>query len=418
MYAAGDDAGGVSLWRMFRKKEAVTSPIDKSNTEPLNINVDRCRNEEEVGNMESDVQKESKLQSFLNVNHLTRSNDPRAEGDGEYISTQSSEERDKDGKKEIERISTLRFMPNSELLLVGTNKRLLLIVISTPHGPGYGPGTDSSINCENRNVWNASQPYGSPLLPFSPTARQQSLSHWLSHSPSPYLRHKQPYSSCIDTEYGVSFVSWVELDRVPSHCEGLFSVSVGESNSNRDTADIGRNVRYEEGSSEQCIILWKVVVEDEAARLQRDISDLNTQADASTNNDERPIEGPKTLDSTTALKESDSKIKNKERAGSIFSLPSLSFFNNASRPKPEQSPSASLITELNLNLRQEKELSLRKSRRNSSTNARSNFDVELDDASDCRVYRFKWTDEMFLTAFKNLKTIPQAALEDHLSKYY
>ena len=77
------------------------------------------------------------------------------------------------------------------------------------------------------------------------------------------------------------------------------------------------------------------------------------------------------------------------------------------------------IPALNLNLKEEKETPfMNDDSKNNRTTARSNFDVDVDDLSYCRVYRLKWTAEMFRTAFKNSKAIPQHALEDHLSKIY
>ena len=82
--------------------------------------------------------------------------------------------------------------------------------------------------------------------------------------------------------------------------------------------------------------------------------------------------------------------------------------------------------ELNLNLRQEKE-EINKSGKNKkgtysaystvqSPGIERNMDFE--EISDCRVYRFEWTDGMFDIAFQGLKNVPRNALEDYLMKYF
>ena len=277
-----------------------------------------------------------------------------------------------------ERVVTLQFLPNSELLLVGTNKRLLLIVVGAAATPGAAtvqasdldPGLNSGI-CGD--VWNVSiDLLRDSSNTFSPQAREQSLSHWLSQSPTPYKRQYMNMNMNTDAskDSDMTFVSWIELDQVPPYCEGIFSMSVGpEGGQGGSEHGSGSGSGSEQGrgqgqgqDEEMSIFLWKVILQLEVPILDRDVL----------------VPVPASADTVT--------------------------------PK---------IPALNLNLKEEKETPfMNDDSKNNRTTARSNFDVDVDDLSDCRVYRLKWTAEMFRTAFKNSKAIPQHALEDHLSKIY
>jgi hypothetical protein len=406
LYVAGDDTGGVSLWRIF-PKSAQNVP-DKQSVDgrpPL------PPGEKKGEKGRNDVHQESRLLCFMNVNYIHRTDDSATATTIDAAGTADTGSND-------ERIVTLRFLPNTELLLVGTNKRLLLILIGNVEEPGSNSGTGG-----DKNMWDSTSGAA-----FSPSTRQRTLSHWLSHSPSPSKRAKTQSLKGEDT----TFMSWVELDRVPAHCEGIFSMSVGvgEGEGEGDGQGDGTNktpLTPTVGSpgvccEDQSIILWKVVVDCETSRSSRDRVRKHDPEDRTL---------PPNIPEETGGVPSDPKplniaVPKEEKNGSIFSMPSLqTFFNSTTHGT--SSPTAPLATppqtpskyELNLNLKQEKEQSVRKDRGNKSTGfLKKNFDVDLDDMSDCRVYRFKWTDEMFCTAFQNLKTVPQRALEDHLSKYY
>lgn len=393
LYAAGDDTGGVSLWRIF-PKISENVPSRRQNTEEEKY--------QEPEKKDTDLPFESKLQCFLNINCLLRT-----------VDSTSPDSPCPGVHREDERVVTLKFLPNSELLLIGTNKRLLLIVIGTP-SMHPGPGTESGINEPNINIWNSTQV---PSGPFSPLSRQQHLSHWLSHSPSPYKKSFPILKGQKGAE--MTFLSYVELDRVPSHCEGIFSMSVGTdptlgggNNGGDPVGGVGgTNDEDNLAGGNQSTILWKVVVEQDSAKLAKSntFDRHNNVVEISRRTVSSSVD-PRPTNSTTK----------EEKNVSIFSMPSLqTFFNPPSHSSTpgNMTPQTPIKPELNLNLKQEKEMTDRKGKRN-SVSYKNNFDVDLDDASDCRVYRFNWTDEMFLSAFQGLKTIPHVALQDHLSKYY
>ena len=421
LYVAGDDTGGVSLWRIFPKS---TQNVPE-NQQSIDGRPPLPQGEKKEERGRNDVHLESRLLCFMNVNYIhrtaetttttsTTSTTTAAAGTAGAVDNQTST-----GGCTDERIVTLRFLPNTELLLVGTNKRLLLILIGNVED--QDSGSSSGIS-GLKNLWDATASGAAS----SPSTRQRSLSHWLSHSPSPSKKAKTQSLKGEDT----TFMSWVELDRVPAHCEGIFSMSVGVGEGDRDREGDGQNkapsspiggnpgVSYED----QSIILWKVVVDCEPSMPTRERVRKYDSEDRTL----QPNSPKETGGVPAELRPPNITVPKEERNGSIFSLPSLqTFFHSSSlgsssptaiKSTPPQTPSK---YELNLNLKQEKEQSTRRDRGNKSTGfLRKNFDVDLDDMSDCRVYRFKWTDEMFCTAFQNLKTVPQRALEDHLSKYY
>lgn len=404
----------------------------------------------------------SELQCFLNVNCLPRL--PYASTHNSYTGTENRNNEEKDGAKEEEkvvekeeRVVTLQFLPNSELLLVGTNKRLLLIVVGAAatataavmQVPAPDPGPDSGI-CGD--VWNV---YIDPLKDssnaFSPQAREQSLSHWLSQSPTPY---KRQYMNMYMNTHAVkdsemTFISWIELDQVPPYCDGIFSMSVGPEGG-QGGSEHGSGSGSEQGQGqeqEMSIFLWKVIVQSEVPLLDRDVSVSDMLEAAIT---------PAQLDAHAVDKPQPSTVKpDKSQGGTIFSFfsssaPAPALSSTASNsvsvrtapptpapvlvpapapvsvPVPVPAParaSPDTVTPkkpaLNLNLKEEKETPcMNNDSKNTRTTARSNFDVDVDDLPDCRVYRLKWTEEMFQTAFKNSKAIPQHALEDHLSKIF
>ena len=542
-YCAGDDCGGVSLWRIAPRTAPSAPPPATHHTGDRNRvrdwegdrdrDVHRGRNQEESkesgftgedidnGNEsdidngddadddenendgESSITVGSVLQSFLNVNCLPRfshiSEDRSCADTGE----RNNEEKVQDKAKD-ERIVTLQFLPNSELLLVGTNKRLLLVVVGAMQDPGPSSGICG-------DVWNVStlDPYGSsdafpPSASASARAREQSLSHWLSQSPSPYKRQNTNTSENIDVNMNMSmdtskeseryFISWVELDHVPPHCEGIFSMSVGSESGQSggvsgteqgqgqgqgqgegEGLELGKeqelqqeHKQEQEQEQEMSIFLWKVIVQYEVPLLEREGSKSSSLSEVlltpRQSDDDLMLA---TAAAAAAAYKSKSKAKpltnksEKSKGGALFSLPS--FFTSTATATAQQSgrsnnvpvsttapvsvqvpvpvPALALglalsvsdnVTPkkqaLNLNLKEEKETpccvqayarSSSSSRDNSnSTNKRSNVDVEVDGDSDCRVYRLKWSEEMFLSAFKNSRSIPQRALEDHLTKIF
>jgi hypothetical protein len=449
---------------------------DLDNDDDIDNDNDKFNNENEEN--ASSITVGPELQCFLNVNCLTRQ--PYASTHNSYTGTENrnKEENDdgEDGEKVVEkeeRVVTLQFLPNSELLLVGTNKRLLLIVVgaanatTTVQCPGLDSGPNTGI-CGD--VWNVSiDPLrDSNYTAFSLQAREQSLSHWLSQSPTPY---KRQYMNMImntnaSKDNEVTFISWIELDQVPPYCEGIFSMSVGpegghgvseHGSGSGSGSEQGQGQGQGQGQDEEMsIFLWKVIVQSEVPELDRDVS-------GSTSDMLEAALTPAQLDAHTADKPMPSTAKpDKNQGGTLFS-----FFSSSPAPAPVQSATASnsvpvsttpptpvpvpapitalvpapapmsvpapvlvpvpaspdTVTPkkpaLNLNLKEEKETPfMNNDSKNSRTTARSNFDVDVDDLSDCRVYRLKWTAEMFRTAFKNSKAIPQHALEDHLSKIF
>ena len=533
-YCAGDDCGGVSLWRIFPRTAPAPSvpPPATHHTRDRNRDRDwdrdrdrdvhRGRNQEESkesgftgedidnghdsdidngddGDGDEDENENdsgssitvgSVLQCFLNVNCLPRlshiSEDRSCEDTGERERNDEEKMQDKVKVKD-ERIVTLQFLPNSELLLVGTNRRLLLIVVGAMQDPGPSSGICG-------DVWNVStlDPYragtstitGSDVFSPSARAREQSLSHWLSQSPSPYKRQNtnknidMNMNMNISKESESSFVSWVELDHVPPHCEGIFSMSVGsesgqfggvsgteqgQGQGQGQGLELGKEQEQEqeqqieqEHEQEMSIFLWKVIVQSEVPSLEREGSKSSSLSEVQLT-PRQPDDGvtPAVTATATATAEK-SKVKpvtnksEKSKGGALFSLPS--FFSSTAQqsaksnnvpvsataqvPAPLPVPVLALALSvpdnvnvtpkkqaLNLNLKEEKEtpccVHADASSRDNSTNKRlGNFDAEGDDDSDCRVYRLKWSEEMFLSAFKNLRSIPQMALEDHLTKIF
>lgn len=520
-YCAGDDCGGVSLWRIFpciapapsapppathhtgdrnrdrdwdrdrdrdvhrgrnqeeSKESGFTGEdIDNGNDSDID-NGDDGDEDENENDSENSITVRSVLQCFLNVNCLPRLSDTpeirSCENTGERNRSNEAKEQDKVKVKD-ERIVTLQFLPNSELLLVGTNRRLLLIVVGAMQDPGPSSGICG-------DVWNVSilDPYragtsastgaitSSDVFSPSARAREQSLSNWLSQSPSPYKR--QDMNKNINMNMDISkeseryFVSWVELDHVPPHCEGIFSMSVGsesgqfggvtgieQGQGQGQGLELGKEQEQEQ-EQEMSIFLWKVIVQSEVPSLEREGSKSSSLMEVLLT----PRQSDDGVTPGTAAEAADkSKMKpvsnksEKSKGGALFSLPS--FFtstaqqsaksNNvsisATAPVPVPSPVPALAIApsvpdnvnvtpkkqaLNLNLKEEKEtpccVRADASSRGNSTNKRlGNFDVDVDDASDCRVYRLKWSEEMFRSAFKNLRSIPQRALEDHLTKIF
>ena len=457
-YCAGDDSGGVSLWRIF-PRPAPSAPSARHHTGDQDMDRDRGKNQEESKESgfleednrdfdndddngdedenegESSIAVGSVLQCFLNVNCLPRLPDVSVHNSYEDTKKRNNEGKNQGKQKEKEeRIVTLQFLPNSELLLVGTNKRLLLIVVGTTQD--FGPSTEIC-----GDVWNvsSSDPFRVSSGAFSPHARELSLSQWLSQSPTPYRRQyiNMNMNSFKDSE--MTFVSWVELDHVPPYCEGIFSMSVGSKGEKcgdeNSTDRVGCQGLGLDKEKELSIFLWKVVVQSEVPTLDREGSKSSDMVEimiAPRQADANPIDKSKSKSSITK--------PDKRKGGSLFSLPT--FFSSSVQPSSNSSnvhvtttssvpvPALAFALQenrtpkkaaLNLNLKEEKETPcVRADSRNNNnrTNARSNFDFEVDDVSDCRVYRLKWTEEMFRTAFKNSKAIPQAALEDHLSKIF
>ena len=261
---------------------------------------------------------------------------------------------------------------------------------------------------------------------------------------------------------GINFLSWVELDRVPSTCQGVFSMSVSvcapvvpgpeklliPETLNQLEVDIttgNGSVKNEEdknciisGKDEtRSIILWKVVVEN----------DKNTKKENMYGRNNRPVNSDKNSNySPTSLSarlfgNDDKKNKNNQPPSSIFSLSNflnskISFTplqliqnklngeNQISTPPVQSALSSPVLTfnnenknELNLNLKQEKEENIVKNN-NSAKNSPKFKIQDPEEMSDCRVYRFEWTDGMFDIAFQGLKNIPCLATNDYLTKFY
>ena len=491
LYCAGDDCGGVSLWRIVpciaphpylharshSKGQQRDCDRDRNRNRDRSISLEESKElgfvDEDDGDLDNDHDNDQEneesassitvapeLQCFLNVNCLPRL--PYASTHNSYAGTENrnkGEQYGDEGGEKVaekeERVVTMQFLPNSELLLVGTNKRLLLIVVGAAAAADMqGSDPDSGPNtgiCGD--VWDASiDPLmTSNYIAFSPHAREQSLSHWLSQSPTPYKRQHMNMNmnthALKDSE--MTFISWIELDQVPPYCDGIFSMSVG-SGGGQGGSEHGGGSESEQGQDQEMpIFLWKVIVQSEVPLLDRDVSASDVLEAALT---------PAQLDAHTADKPKPSATKpDKSQGGTVFSFfsstasapahaQSATASNNASvsttpptpvpalvpapapAPVPAPIPTPALASPdtvtpkkpaLNLNLKEEKETPYKNDdSKNNRTTARSNFDVDVDDLSDCRVYRLKWTEEMFRTAFKNSKAIPQHALEDHLSKIF
>ena len=206
------------------------------------------------------VQQESRLQCFLDINYLTRSGGNQSP-------------RNANGKVEVEKIVTLQFLPNKEFLMIGTNRRLILVVLGPAKYQGvlYGSGMYP-------NIWNQS------VQGLLSQSKENCLSNWFSQSPLSSPRVERNDNNNDDDDYydnenynendtfseksfkndndidlknykniyenknrknennkleengtkrekkslnkGIRFLSWVELDRVPSNCQGIFSMSV------------------------------------------------------------------------------------------------------------------------------------------------------------------------------------------------
>lgn len=439
LFVAGDDTGGVSLWRIIPK-----SAENIPGNQPSVDGSPRMPGGEKGESGRSELHQESKLLAYMNVNRVHRHPvDPTAAtataNDGTVNGTSTGDVAagtiadsstsaayatgactQPSSGENPERIVTLRFLPNTELLLIGTNKRLLLVVVGTiekDHRPTSGTEGVS-------NWWSSSQ----FVAQGGVTRQQRSLLHWLSHSPSPT---KKANTQSLKGD-GTTFMSWVELDRVPAHCEGIFSMSVGVGEGDGDSKGEGDGPDKAPSSliggspgvccDDQSIILWKVVVDCETSRSSKE---RVRKYDA----EDRTLQP--NIPEDTGVVPSDVRplsvvLPKEERSGSMFSMPSLqTLFNSATLGS--SSPTAVLATppqtpskhELNLNLKQEKEQSVRRDKSSKSNGfLRKNVDVDLDDTSDCRVYRFKWTDEMFCTAFQGLQTVPIDALQDHQSIFY
>jgi hypothetical protein len=376
-----------------------------------------------------------------------------------YTGTENRNTEENDGKEggekvvqKEERVVTLQFLPNSELLLVGTNKRLLLIVVGAADAAATTvqcPDPDSGLStgiCGD--VWNVSiDPLrDSNNTAFSPQAREQSLSLWLSQSPTPYKRQymNMNMSTNASKDSEMTFISWIELDQVPPYCDGIFSMSVGPEggqggSESGNGSEQGQGQGQGQGQEEDMsIFLWKVIVQSEVHELDRDMSESTwdmleaaltpAQLDAHTADKPMPNQGGTVF----SFFSSSAQSATASNSVPVSTTPPKPVHVLVPAPAPVPLPvpvpgpalaSPDTVTpkkpDLNLNLKEEKETPCANDNsKNSRTTARSNFDVDIDDLSDCRVYRLKWTKEMFRTAFKNSKAIPQHALEDHLSKIF
>ena len=509
LYAAGDDSGGVSLWKVYPKSQGGIGPFSKKKKD----NNQSSSKYNEKNEKSTYIQEESRLQCFLNINHLIRivgSHSPR------NTTSNNNEE------AEVEKIVTLQFLPNKEFLLIGSNKRLILVVLGPAKFQGqlYGSGIYP-------NIWNQSV-HG--LMSHS---KECSFFNWLSQSPlsSPCnkIRNKSEIDIDIDDDNsnsnsnsndnndnnddkninnnninnnnndnnnynnkknGLSFLSWVELDRVPSSCQGIFSMSVSvcaptdlgsstesalnslnstdsgfglndynndssNNNNNSNNNNSNENNNDNDNSNDnnvkitsntemikeevRKIILWKVVVENEQITDKKMSKYVNN--DRVSHSDKLENKSPTSSSSSSSI--SSRFFGNDENSNSIFSLPNISiptFLNSKNNSTVAQSkqnnfkennmipPSIQTIPPvltqknndniriLNLNLRQEKEE--KKMKGNAAVRSPGIRVLDPEDISDCRVYRFEWTDGMFDIAFQGLKNVPRQATEDYLTKFF